>query len=464
MESMRIVGRSPLRRGTEVLSAAVFGLLAAVPEPGLMIVLLLGLVAIAIGAWSRGLRVGLWGLTVLVAASAARAMLVDGHWIYLSEELPPALLRAGVPWLAAVALRQYVNLGRQADQERELKRRERVAELERRSTAERLDLAQSLHDDLGHSLSLVALTVARLELNSSLPDSSRAALSNARLEIAQAVERLGNSVVSLRTGEPLDPTGTETAETVIRRARDAGARIDVTGLPGDFRLDIFGRDLVQRVLREAITNATRYAPGETITVLVTDTGDRLRVSVSNRVLHGHGFMRTSGTGLAGLRHTLSAAGGDLEATQQKDRFVVTATFPVAEGPSSIGDEGGEEIGDDEPRSGSTRRARRRLVLATVAVIVAGLAVGEAASHLQKSRTVLSPDDFASLSVGDTREDVLPLLPDHELPPRRGETRQPGCHSYAVTADSFNDAAGDIHRVCFHGDSVAELEYIPGEER
>src|SRR5699024_7674320 len=86
------------------------------------------------------------------------------------------------------------------------------------------------------------------------------------------------------------------------------------------------------------------------------------------------------------------------------------------------------------------------------------------SHLQKSRTVLSPDDFASLSVGDTREDVLPLLPDHELPPRRGETRQPGCHSYAVTADSFNDAAGDVHRVCFHGDSVAELEYVTGEDR
>src|SRR5699024_5065712 len=123
MESMEFVGRTPPRRGAEVVSGAVFGHMAAVPEPGLMIVLLLGLVAIAIGAWSRGLRVGLWGLTVLVAASAARAMLVAGHWIYLSEELPPAVLRAGVPWLAAVALRQYVNLGRQADQERELKRR-----------------------------------------------------------------------------------------------------------------------------------------------------------------------------------------------------------------------------------------------------------------------------------------------------------------------------------------------------
>ena len=188
-----------------MLSAVGFGILGAVPEPDLTTVLLLGIVAVTIGIWSRGVRVGLWGLVVLVFASAARALWVDGYWIYLPEELPSALLRAGLPWLAAVALRQYISLGRQADQEREMKRRERAAELERRFAAERLHLAQSLHDDLGHSLSLVALTVGRLELDSSLPDSSRVALSNARQQVAQAVERLGDSVVSLRAGKPLGP-------------------------------------------------------------------------------------------------------------------------------------------------------------------------------------------------------------------------------------------------------------------
>src|SRR5690625_6817039 len=105
MECMRIVSTTPLRRGAEVLSAVGFGILGAVPEPDLTTVLLLGIVAVTIGIWSRGVRVGLWGLVVLVFASAARALWVDGYWIYLPEELPSALLRAGLPRLAAVALR-----------------------------------------------------------------------------------------------------------------------------------------------------------------------------------------------------------------------------------------------------------------------------------------------------------------------------------------------------------------------
>lgn len=449
-------------RGIEVLSAAGFGLLAAVAAPSPLMVLFVGLVAVAIGTWSRGFRVGLWGLAVLVVVSAVRAVWVDGHWWYLPEELPPALLRAGVPWLAAVAVRQYVLLGRQADQQRDLRRRERVAEIERRSTAERLALAQSLHDDVGHSLSLVALTVGRLELDQSLTESSREALSTARREIGNVVERLGNSVVSLRAGVPLRAPDTESATTVINRARAAGAHIDVAGFPDDHRLTAFGRDVVARFLRETITNATRHAPGEAITIHATDTGNGLRLRVSNRIRHGYPVARSSGTGLADLSRTLTASGGALEAERRDDRFVVTATVPATEDTPSTGVRDGDAT--DGVDRGSATRARRRLVVATTALIVTGLAIGEATLYVQKSRTVLSAEGFASISVGDAREDVLPRLPDQELPLRRGEIRQPGCHYYAVTADSFNTAAGDVHAVCFERDVVSAVKYINGEDR
>ncbi|MEY8566501.1 histidine kinase [Corynebacteriaceae bacterium 7-707] len=461
---MRFISTTPARRGAEALSAVAFGLVAAVPGPGLMTIVLLGLVAVALGAWSRGLRVGLWGLGVLIVVSVARAFWFDGHWIFLSEELPPALLRAGVPWLVTVTLRQYVNLGRQADQERELRRREQLTELERRATAERLDLARSLHDDLGHSLSLVALTVGRLELDASLPESSRVALSNARQEVAHAVERLGSSVVNLRTGDPLNFAVTKSAEAVIRKARDAGVHIDVTGLPNDHRLQAFGWDIVPRILREAITNATRHAPGETIAVDAVDTGDRLQLSVSNRVRLGCPAGHTSGTGLAELAQALTACGGHLEVSQQNGRFIVAATIPLVKDTLSRSREGGQDVGGDGLPPVLTRRARRRLVVVAVVVIVGGLAVGEAASYFQKSQAALSAEDFASISVGDARKDVLPLLPDHELPPRRDETRRPDCHYYAATANTFDDAAGDVHQVCFDGDSVVELGYITGESR
>src|SRR5690625_6544633 len=70
-------------------------------------------------------------------------------------------MRAGVPWLIGLAVRQYIVLGRRADRERELRQVQRLAELKERATADRLALAQSLHDDLGHSLSLVALNLGR---------------------------------------------------------------------------------------------------------------------------------------------------------------------------------------------------------------------------------------------------------------------------------------------------------------
>src|SRR5699024_11565969 len=75
---------------------------------------------------------------VLVVVSMARATWLDGHWLYVAEELPPALMRAGVPWLIGLAVRQYIVLGRRADRERELRQVQRLAELKERATADRL--------------------------------------------------------------------------------------------------------------------------------------------------------------------------------------------------------------------------------------------------------------------------------------------------------------------------------------
>src|SRR5699024_11303081 len=108
--------------------------------------------------------------------SMARATWLDGHWLYVAEELPPALMRAGVPWLIGLAVRRYIVLGRRADRERELRQVQRLAELTERATADRLALAQSLHADLGHSVSRVALNLGRLEVDPAPPERPRPAL------------------------------------------------------------------------------------------------------------------------------------------------------------------------------------------------------------------------------------------------------------------------------------------------
>src|SRR5699024_8575900 len=243
MERMTLIDRPSARRSVDALTAIGFGVLASAPEPGFFMPLLTGIAAIAIGLWSRGPRAGLGGLAVLVVVSMARATWLDGHWLYVAEELPPALMRAGVPWLIGFAVRQYIVLGRRADRERELRQVQRLAELKERATADRLALAQSLHDDLGHSLSpvalnpgplalaqslhddlghslsLVALNLGRLEIDPALPESARTSLLHARNDLAHAVERLGDSVSDLRSGAPVLPMGAASVDALLARAR-----------------------------------------------------------------------------------------------------------------------------------------------------------------------------------------------------------------------------------------------------
>src|SRR5690625_1407323 len=123
MERMTLIDRPSARRSVDALTAIGFGVLASAPEPGLFMALLTGIAAIAIGLWSRGPRAGLGGLAVLVVVSMARATWLDGHWLYVAEELPPALMRAGVPWLIGLGVRPYIVPAPRGETERELRDR-----------------------------------------------------------------------------------------------------------------------------------------------------------------------------------------------------------------------------------------------------------------------------------------------------------------------------------------------------
>src|SRR5699024_2607186 len=134
MERMTVLDRPSARRSGDALTATGFGVLASAPEPGLFMVLLTGIAAIAIGLWARGLRAGLGGLAVLGVVSMAPATWLAGHCLYVADALAPALMRAGVPWLIGLAVRQYTVLGRRADRERELGQGQCLAALKERAT------------------------------------------------------------------------------------------------------------------------------------------------------------------------------------------------------------------------------------------------------------------------------------------------------------------------------------------
>ena len=466
MERMTVLDRPSARRSVDALTAIGFGALASAPEPGLFMVLLTGIAAIALGLWSRGLRAGLGGLAVLVVVSMARAAWLDGHWLYFAEELPPALMRAGVPWLIGLAVRQYVVLGRRADRERELRQGQRLAELKERATADRLTLAQSLHDDLGHSLSLVALNLGRLEIDPALPDSARNSLSHARSDLAHAVERLGDSVSGLRSGAPVLPASSASVDALLARARGAGARITVQGLPEPGRLQDFGGEQVTMVLQEAITNASRHAPGAAIDISATNTGAELRLRIENALGETPADAQTAGTGLSTLGSELRAHGGELAAEKTDNAFVLSAVLPARRREQSAHDDRAVETTRDvnESSIGRTKLNQRLILASTAAIVVFGLAAVEALTVVQNHRALLSAGAFSSISVGDARAETERILPGDELPASRGENRPDDCHDYAVTANTFDDAAGDVYRICFAQDEVSSTEHIAGGQR
>lgn len=115
-------------------------------------------------------------------------------------EFPFALLRVGVPWLIMVAWcqRTQIQRGARIVAAQEEQRRRVAAGRER--DAERLALAEELHDDLGHALSLVALNLGALEMHRDLDPGVWARIATAREQLSTAVEHLGASVASLRAG------------------------------------------------------------------------------------------------------------------------------------------------------------------------------------------------------------------------------------------------------------------------
>ncbi|GAA5073432.1 sensor histidine kinase [Nocardia iowensis] len=185
-------------------------------------------------------------------------------------------------------------------------RGERLAELARRQRAEldiveeRNRVARDVHDILGHSLTVITV---KTELAQRLVDVD---LGRAKAELAD-IERLAREAlagvrdtvgglreVSLR-GELAN------ARTALAAADIAADLPTVGQLPDTPHSELFGW-----VLREAITNVIRHSAARHCTVTVTASS--IEVVDDGR---GLGASAASGSGLAGLRARVMAAGGTL---------------------------------------------------------------------------------------------------------------------------------------------------------
>ncbi|MEU2539480.1 sensor histidine kinase [Streptomyces iakyrus] len=215
--------------------------------------------------------------------------------------------------------------------------RTREEEARLRVTEERMRIARELHDVVAHHMALAnaqAGTAAHLALTR--PEQTQKILNDLTGTTSSALRELKAALGLLRQdGEvpgagPLDPSpGLSRLPELVSACESAGLKVtvDTEGEPQPLSP---GVDLTAyRIVQEALTNVTKHATAEAARILLTYTGSRLLITVSNdgpskpEAAGGRGF------GVTGMRERALSIGGELCAgPRPQGGFEVTTALPL----------------------------------------------------------------------------------------------------------------------------------------
>jgi signal transduction histidine kinase len=212
--------------------------------------------------------------------------------------------------------------------------RERYLLAEQARAEERARLAGEMHDVVTHRVSLMVLQAGALRMTS--PDeATRRAAEDLRVTGCQALDELRDLVGILRSHPDGDETpATEGLAALVAESASVGTPAELTE-EGDPALasPLVGRT-AYRIVREALTNVRKHAPGARVTVHVSYGDSQVRLAVRNTAAPGaadlSGLAGTgSGLGLSGLRQRVELVHGTLRAGPAPDGgFCLEATLPA----------------------------------------------------------------------------------------------------------------------------------------
>jgi signal transduction histidine kinase len=217
-------------------------------------------------------------------------------------------------------------------------------EMRRQADAERLRVAQEVHDVVGHGLAAITMQaeialhlLAKEEDRTGGSAQAEAALTAISRTSRESLDELRATLGAVRRGAEVDDRspapGLARLAALADRTRAVGVPVSVDvdeaagGLPAAVDLAAY------RIVQEALTNVLRHAGSATAAVRVARSGDHLTVEVSDTGRGG--TPAPGGHGLAGMRERVAALGGSLHAgPRPQGGFAVTATLPV---PRPTGD-------------------------------------------------------------------------------------------------------------------------------
>jgi signal transduction histidine kinase len=243
-----------------------------------------------------------------------------------------AVLRTAVGPLVALYFNARHEMLQALRDRAERAERERHLLAEQARAEERARLAGEMHDVVTHRVSLMVLQAGALGITAT-DEATRQAAGELRAAGVQALDELRDLVGILRT-EPEDdqaPATSGLAELVAEStAVGTPAELVEQGDPA-LASPVAGRT-AYRIVREALTNVRKHAPGAHVVVRVSYDESQIRLSVRNtaaaappdRSLAATG----SGVGLASLRQRIDLVHGTLHAAGTPDGgFCLEATMP-----------------------------------------------------------------------------------------------------------------------------------------
>jgi signal transduction histidine kinase len=279
---------------------------------------------VVVAGWcvlSKGIAVGIayWVGTVLLFGAEWLWALRDPGW---------------APWIAGVTVSVLATL--LIRHEFILVERLRAAQAdlaERTRTDERTRIARELHDVIAHSLTVALLhvTSARLAVEYDPADAARALAEAERLG-RQSLTEVRATMGLLREAPSADaPAGVTPPvpgfadlPALVDQLRRAGAEVSLN-VRGDLdELPDTAGATVYRIVQEALTNATRHAPGSPVAVRIEAATSGVEVDVDSAGPPGHG----SGMGLPNMAERARALGGTCTAGPGGGGWLVHASLPA----------------------------------------------------------------------------------------------------------------------------------------
>jgi signal transduction histidine kinase len=195
---------------------------------------------------------------------------------------------------------------------------------------ERARIARELHDVVSHHVAVMVIQAGAGRMSPTGDGTARMATIRAAGEQALAdMDRL----VALLDGDHHD------LARLLADARTAGPHVLVEALPPGTRLPAPVAAAAHGIVREALTNALKHAPGQPLAVRLAVADEALVIDAHNASTAGGSALAATGSGLGllGMRERAVALGGSLEAGPAADGWTVCARLPL------------HAAGQDDPR-------------------------------------------------------------------------------------------------------------------